>query len=39
MPEAPALAGSDLQNFHATASTMAHRFALLMPRDERLASR
>ena len=39
MPEAPALAGSDLQIFHATASTMAHRFALLMPRDERLASR
>ena len=39
MPEAPALTGNDLQNFHATASTMAHRFALLMPRDERLASR
>jgi murein DD-endopeptidase MepM/ murein hydrolase activator NlpD len=39
MPEAPALAGNDLQSFHATASTMAHRFVLLSPRDERLASR
>ena len=39
VPEAPALAGLDLQYFHRYVSTIAHRFVLLNDKDVQIAAR
>jgi murein DD-endopeptidase MepM/ murein hydrolase activator NlpD len=39
VPEAPALAGLDLQYFHRYVSTIAHRFVLLDDKDVQIAAR
>ncbi len=39
VPHAPALAGSELQQFRSVASDMRHRFALLSPSSLQVASR
>lgn len=39
VPEAPALAGMDLQRFHRYVSTIAHRFVLLDTKDVQIAAR
>ncbi len=39
VPEAPALAGIDLQRFHRYVSTIAHRFVLLDAKDLQVAAR
>ena len=39
VPEAPALAGMDLQRFHRYVSTIAHRFVLLNTKEIQIAAR
>ncbi len=39
VPNAPALAGAELQQFRSVAGDMRHRFALLLPNTLQLASR